>query len=348
MNKKKFNIVVAVLIVLLILSFLVTLCWGTYKVSPGEVLNTLLGNGTKLQNTAILSIRLPRMLVGMFVAIALSSAGCILQTVTKNDLADTGIIGINAGAAVAAVLFITYSTGAYYSQLGALSIFVLPFMAIVGASITAFIIYMMSSRKGIKPKRLLLIGIGLNAGLNAFITFFTFRGGVGDYNRVLVWTSGSLWGSGWSYAKVIIPIVAIMFILVLLNHKKLDVLNLSDELAISLGLNLGDDVAIGLGENPEKIRFITLMVMIPMCAAAVAVGKNIAFVGLIIPQIVRKLLGEDYRRNIPCSFLLGAVLLIFSDIAARMLFDPYETPIGVFTALIGVPFFISIARKERG
>ena len=90
------------------------------------------------------------------------------------------------------------------------------------------------------------------------------------------------------------------------------------------------------------------MVMIPMCAAAVAVGKNIAFVGLIIPQIVRKLLGEDYRRNIPCSFLLGAVLLIFSDIAARMLFDPYETPIGVFTALIGVPFFISIARKERG
>ena len=113
-------------------------------------------------------------------------------------------------------------------------------------------------------------------------------------------------------------------------------------------LNLGDDVAIGLGENPEKIRFLTLMVMIPMCAAAVAVGKNIAFVGLIVPQIVRKLLGEDYRRNIPCAFLLGAVLLTYADIAARMLFAPYETPIGVFTALIGIPFFISVARKERG
>ena len=127
MNKKKFNIVIAVLTVLLVISFLVTLCWGTYKISPLEVINTLLGNGTKLQNTAILTIRLPRMLVGVFVAIALSTAGAILQTVTKNDLADTGIIGINAGAAVAAIMFITYSTGAYYSELGQLSIFVLPF-----------------------------------------------------------------------------------------------------------------------------------------------------------------------------------------------------------------------------
>ena len=173
MNKGKFKLAISVLLILLIVSFMVTLCWGTYKVSPMEVINTLLGNGTKLQNTAILTIRVPRLLVGMFVAIALSTAGAILQTITKNDLADTGIIGINAGAAVAAVLFITYSTGAYYSELGQLSIFVLPVIAIIGAAVTAFVIYMMSSRKGIKPKRLLLIGIGLNAGLNAFITFFT-------------------------------------------------------------------------------------------------------------------------------------------------------------------------------
>ena len=117
MKKNKFKIVLVILMALLIISFGVSLCWGTYKVTPLEVINTLLGNGSKLQNTAILTIRLPRMLVGIFVAIALSTAGAILQTVTKNDLADTGIIGINAGAAVAAVLFITYSTGAYYSCL---------------------------------------------------------------------------------------------------------------------------------------------------------------------------------------------------------------------------------------
>ena len=113
-------------------------------------------------------------------------------------------------------------------------------------------------------------------------------------------------------------------------------------------LNLGDDVAIGLGVSPEKIRLLTLLVMIPMCAAAVAVGKNIAFVGLIVPQIMRKLVGEDYRKVIPLSFLAGGVLLTYADLAARLLVAPYEMPIGIFTALIGIPFFIAIARKEKG
>ena len=131
MKKDRFGLTLIILSILLIFSFGVTLCWGTYEISPMDVVKTLLGNGTRLQNTAILTIRLPRLLVGAFVGVALSTAGAILQTITKNDLADTGIIGINAGAAVAAVLFITYSTGAYYSQLGQLSIFVLPFMAIV-------------------------------------------------------------------------------------------------------------------------------------------------------------------------------------------------------------------------
>ena len=335
MNKKKFNIVIAVLTVLLVISFLVTLCWGTYKISPLEVKNTLLGNGTKLQNTAILTIRLPRMLVGVFVAIALSTAGAILQTVTKNDLADTGIIGINAGAAVAAIMFITYSTGAYYSELGQLSIFVLPFMAIVGASITAFIIYMMSSRKGIKPKRLLLIGIGLNAGLNAFITFFTFRGGVGDYNRVLVWTSGSLWGSGLSYAKVIIPIVAVMFMIVLLNHKKLDVLNLSDELAISLGLNL----------ERERKRFLSFAVI--LAGTATAFAGNIGFLGLIAPHIARKLVGPYHKKFIIVSAMISVIIVILADAVSRNLFSPIEIPVGITVSIFGVPYFIYLMMKEK-
>ena len=331
MNKKNFKLVIAILLVLLVVSFMVTLCWGTYKISPSEVINTLLGNGTKLQNTAILTIRLPRLLVGMFVAVALSTAGAILQTVTKNDLADTGIIGINAGAAVAAVLFITYSTGAYYSELGQLSIFVLPAMAIIGAAVTAFIIYMMSSRKGIKPKRLLLIGIGLNAGLNAFITFFTFRGGVGDYNRVLVWTSGSLWGSGWSYAKVIIPIVAIMFIVVLLNHKKLDVLNLSDELAISFGLNL----------EKERKKFLTF------AGTATAFAGNIGFLGLISPHIARKLVGPYHKKFITVSAMISIIIVILADAVSRNLFSPIEIPVGITVSIFGVPYFIYLMMKEK-
>lgn len=335
MNKKRFKIVLVVLIALLLISFMVTLCWGTYKISPSQVLNTLLGNGSKLQNTAIMSIRLPRMLVGIFVAIALSTAGCILQTITKNDLADTGIIGINAGASVAAVLFITYSTGAYYSELGQLSIFVLPFMAIIGAGVSALIIYMMSSRKGIKPKRLLLIGIGLNAGLNAFITFFTFRGGVGDYNRVLVWTSGSLWGSGWTYAKVIIPIVALMFIVVLLNHKKLDVLNLSDELSISLGLNL----------EKERKKFLTFAVI--LAGTATAFAGNIGFLGLISPHIARKLVGSYHKNFIIISAMISIIIVILADAVSRNLFSPIEIPVGITVSIFGVPYFIYLMMKEK-
>ena len=335
MNKKRFKIVLAVLIALLLISFMVTLCWGTYKISPSQVLNTLLGNGSKLQNTAIMSIRLPRMLVGIFVAIALSTSGCILQTITKNDLADTGIIGINAGASVAAVLFITYSTGAYYSELGQLSIFVLPFMAIIGAGVSALIIYMMSSRKGIKPKRLLLIGIGLNAGLNAFITFFTFRGGIGDYNRVLVWTSGSLWGSGWTYAKVIIPIVALMFIVVLLNHKKLDVLNLSDELAISLGLNL----------EKERKKFLTFAVI--LAGTATAFAGNIGFLGLISPHIARKLVGSYHKNFIIISAMISIIIVILADAVSRNLFSPIEIPVGITVSIFGVPYFIYLMMKEK-
>ncbi|MDV4150327.1 iron ABC transporter permease [Clostridium sp. AL.422] len=335
MKKKKFKIALIILLVLLVISFAVTLCWGTYKVSVLDVIKTLLGNGTKLQNTAILSIRLPRLLVGVFVAIGLSTAGAILQTITKNDLADTGIIGINAGAAVAAVLFITYQTANYYSELGQLSIFVLPVMAIVGAGISSFILYMLSSRKGIRPKRLLLIGIGLNAGLNAFITFFTFRGGVGDYNRVLIWISGSLWGSGWSYAKVIIPIVTLMFILVLLNHKKLDVLNLSDELSISLGLNL----------EKERKKFLSFAVI--LAGTATAFAGNIGFLGLISPHIARKLVGPYHKNFIVISAIISVIIILLADAVSRNLFSPIEIPVGITVSIFGVPYFIYLMMKEK-
>jgi iron complex transport system permease protein len=335
MKKNRFIITFIILAILVLASFVICLSWGTYKISLLDVIKTLFGNGTKLQTTAIMNIRLPRILVGAFVGIALSTAGSILQTITKNDLADTGIIGINAGAAVAAVIFIAFSTANYYSNLGELSIYVLPLMAIIGASISALFIYMLSSRNGIKPKRLLLIGIGINAGLNAFITFFTFRGGVGDYNRVLTWTSGSLWGAGWSYAKVIMPIVTVMFILVLLNHKKLDVLNLSDELSISLGLNL----------NRERKKFLTYVVI--LAGSATAFAGNIGFLGLISPHIARKLVGPYHKNFVIISAMISIIMVLLADSISRNLFSPIEIPAGITISVLGVPYFIYLMMKVK-
>ena len=208
--------------------------------------------------------------------------------------------------------------------------------ATLGALLTGVIVLGFISKKANNNSiaKILLAGTAMST---FFISLTTVIGLLSNQSQMIgFWVSGGFRNASWADFKLIFVVGVIGLIIAIFLSPKINI------------LNLGDDVAIGLGENPEKIRFITLMVMIPMCAAAVTVGKNIAFVGLIIPQIVRKLLGEDYRRNIPCSFLLGAVLLTFADVAARMIFNPYETPIGVFTALIGIPFFISVARKERG
>ncbi len=283
---------------------------------------------------------------------------------------------------MAAVLFVTFQTANYYSELGQFSIFVLPVMAIIGAAVSAFIIYMLSSRNGIKPKRLLLIGIGLNAGLNAFITFFTFRGGVGDYNKILVWTSGSLWGSGWSYAKVIIPIVLFMFILVLLNYKKLDVLNLSDEkilvwtsgslwgsgwsyakviipivlfmfILVLLNykkldvLNLSDEVALSLGLNLEKERKKFLSYAVILAGTATAFAGNIGFLGLISPHIAKKLVGPYHKNFISISAIISVIIILLADAVSRNLFSPIEIPVGITVSIFGVPYFIYLMMKEK-
>lgn len=335
MNKRNYKVSILVLVILMMLAFILYLSWGSFKISPLNILKTLIGEGTKLQNTALLNIRIPRMMVAISVAIALSTAGALLQTITKNELADSSIIGINAGAAVAAVIFISLKTTNYYSELGELSIYVLPFMAILGAGITASGIYFLSCRSKIRPKRLLLVGLGINAGLNAFITFFTFRGGVGDYNRVLVWISGSLWGAGWSYAKVIVPLVAFMFTIVLINYKKLDVLTLSEEHAISLGLNL----------NREKKKFLTYSVI--LAGGATAFAGNVGFIGLICPHMARKLVGPYHKNFISISAVISVIIVLCADAVSRNLFSPIEIPVGITISIFGVPYFIYLMMKEK-
>ncbi len=335
MNNRNFKIAVLTLSCLLLLSFVLYLSWGSYKVQAADIIKTLLGQGTKLQKAALIDIRLPRLLVGIFVGIALSTAGALLQTITKNDLADPGLIGINSGAAVAAVIFISFKTVDYYSELGTLSIYVLPFMAILGAGVSAAAIYFLSSRNRIRPKRLLLIGLGMNAGLNAFITFFTFRGGVGDYNRVLVWISGSLWGAGWSYARILIPIVALVFILVLLEYKRLDVLNLSDEHAIALGVGL----------NRERRRILIYSVI--LAGSATAFAGNVGFIGLIAPHMARKLVGPYHKNFLTVSALISAVIILFADAVSRNMFSPIEIPVGITISIFGVPYFIYLMMKEK-
>lgn len=314
--------------VLLVGGLVLAIGLGSVHITFKDIWDSIFNYSETLELMLVRDVRIPRALSVLITGGILGVTGAMLQGITRNPIAEPSILGISQGATLVIAIF--YAAGIGITTRNVM------IASFIGAFITGLIVLSFISKKANNNSitKILLAGTAIST---FFISLTTVIGLLSNQSQMIgFWVSGGFRNATWSDFKLVSIIGILGLIIAILLSPKINI------------LNLGDDVAIGLGENPEKIRFITLMTMIPMCAAAVAVGKNIAFVGLIIPQIVRKILGEDYRRNIPCSFLLGSVLLTYADIAARMLFAPYETPIGIFTVLIGIPFFISVARKERG
>lgn len=327
-NKKPTIVFIIFSMLLLIIGLLLAIRLGAVHISFSEILNSIFNYNEDLNLMLVRDVRIPRALSVLFTGGILGVTGAMIQGITRNPIAEPSILGISQGATLVIAIF--YALGITINTQNVM------IASFIGALITGIIVLGFISKKANNNSitKILLAGTAMST---FFISLTTIIGLLSNQSQMIgFWVSGGFRNASWADFKLVFIVGIIGLIIAILLSPKINI------------LNLGDDVAIGLGENPEKIRFATLMVMIPMCAAAVAAGKNIAFVGLIVPQIVKKTLGEDYRKNIPCSFLLGAVLLTYADISARMLFDPYETPIGVFTALIGIPFFISVARKERG
>ena len=319
----------------LLLAVLIALMSGSYSMTISEVLNTLSGNGTKAQNVVIFDLRLPRICVAVFVGIALSTAGCILQGVTKNPLAEPGMIGINAGAALAVVILISMKSSAYYNALSLSTIYLMPLVSFLGALLVSLLIYFLSYRKGVKPTRLILVGIGVNAGINAIITLYQLNMSKGDYNQALTWISGSLWGSSWIYFKILAPVVIFLFAIVYYKCKTLDV------------LALGDELATGLGVSVARETRVFLLFAVALSAIATSVAGNIAFLGLLGPHIGKRLVGPKHRKLIPIAALISSCLILIADTASRNLFTPLEIPVGITLSVIGVPYFIYLMMKEK-
>ncbi|MDU6364009.1 MAG: iron ABC transporter permease [Clostridium sp.] len=327
-SKRHTVIFTIISMLLLVIGLVLAVRLGSVHISFSDIWDSIFNYSETLELMLVRDVRIPRALSVLFTGGILGVTGAMIQGVTRNPIAEPSILGVSQGATLVIAIF--YALGITINTQNVM------IAAFIGALITGLVVLAFISKKANNNSiaKILLAGTALST---FFISLTTIVGLLSNQAQMIgFWVSGGFRNAGWSDFKLVFYIGIIGLIIAILLSPKINI------------LNLGDDVAIGLGENPEKIRFATLMVMIPMCAAAVAVGKNIAFVGLIVPQIVRKTLGEDYRKNIPCAFLLGATLLTYADIAARMLLDPYETPIGVFTALIGIPFFISLVRKERG
>jgi len=333
-KQKRFIWTVTTLVIIILLTFIVSLNLGSFSIKPSEVIQTILGQGTRKQEIVLFNMRLPRIVIAILVATALAVSGTILQGITKNDLADSGILGISSGAALAVVMYIYIMNGNIYEGISDITIFTMPVVALAGSAFGAFLIYSLAWKKGLNPTRLILIGVGINAAFNALLIVFQLRFTTQEFNRVMVWISGSIWGTNWNYVITILPWIIIFLVLTMYKARYLDV------------LHLGDSLSTGLGVQVEKERRTLLLFAVALAGVATSVAGTISFLGLISPHIARKLVGPKHKLLLPTSALIGTVLLLISDTVARNLLAPVEIPVGIVVSVIGVPYFIYLMVKE--
>ena len=324
-SKKHTTIFVIGSLLLLIGGLILAIRLGSVHINFSDIWNSIFNYSETLELMLIRDVRIPRALSVLLTGGILGVTGAMIQGVTRNPIAEPSILGVSQGATLVIAIF--YATGVAINTQNVM------IASFIGALVTGIIVLGFISKKANNNSiaKILLAGTAMST---FFISLTTVIGLLSNQSQMIgFWVSGGFRNASWSDFKLVFIVGIIGLIIAILLSPKINI------------LNLGDDVAIGLGENPEKIRFLTLMVMIPMCAAAVAVGKNIAFVGLIVPQIAKGIVGSDYKYIIPSSLVLGAVLLVYTDILSRMINPPYETPVGSITALIGVPIFIYLVRK---
>lgn len=261
-----------------------------------------------------------------------SLSGCVIQGITRNPLADPGILGINAGAGLIVMLFLVLN-----GTLGFASALALPFMAFVGAAATGMIIYLLSFRRrsGPRPIALILNGIAIQAGINALMTLLVLQLDSTQHEFLAKWQTGSIWSSNWKLVVVLVPWIIVGIIVLILSARRLDVLTMGDEISYGLGLKVGR----------EKAKL--LLTAVSLAAASVAISGSISFVGLIAPHLSRRLVGAKHSVLIPTCALMGALLVLTADTVARTIIQPSEIPTGIVVSVIGAPYFIYLLISQR-
>ncbi|MDZ8237940.1 MAG: iron ABC transporter permease [Nostoc sp. ChiQUE01a] len=326
---RRVPIIVLCLALAIVVAMVMNLGRGEYPIAPGDIVKTLLGldTGNPDHTFVIYDLRLPRTLVALMVGVALAISGTIFQGLTRNPLADPSIIGINAGASLAAVSVIVLFPSA--------PIYTLPLSAFTGALLMAILIYSLAWNNGSSPILLILMGIGLSAIASAITSLMITFGEIYNVNNALVWLAGSVYGRTWEQVFSLLPWLVIFIPMALTSARHLN------------ALNLGDDVAKSLGSMVEWQRGLLILVGVALAGAGVATAGNIGFVGLIAPHLGRQLVGSTHEALIPTSALLGGVIVVMADFLGRTLFAPIELPCGVVTAAIGAPYFLYLLIRNR-
>ena len=330
---------IIILIILLILSVPSSVFLGSADVAFADTIKTILNKLIPNCNyevplsveRIVWDLRLPRVILGIAVGGGLSICGVAMQALTRNILAEPYILGVSSGASVMAVAVLMFGSTSFLAGLGVSG------AAFIGALLSLTVVYALSSKRGnATSERLLLSGVAISMVLNSVTQFLVqIAPDVNSVKNALFWMSGSLAGARWEniLMPIIISIGGIVFFMFI--AKDLNLLSLGDESAVTLGLNV------------KSIRKCLLVVISLITGALVAASGGIGFVGLVIPHIVRLLVGSDHKKVLPLSFLLGSIFLVWADVIARVVFAPKELSIGIITAFCGGPYFIWLLRRKK-
>ena len=311
----------------LALLFVLSVAFGTRSVSVSEVWSALGGDTGGIAEAAVIK-RVPRTVLALLVGAALALSGTTMQAVTRNPLADPGILGVSRGAALAVVVGIAFfGMSDPYSYI---------WVAIGGAALAAAFVYTVGSlgRDGATPLKLALAGAAISATFSSLVSAVLLPR-VDALTTFRFWQIGGVGGGSWEKIGLLVPFLVVGAAICFFSARGMNM------------LALGDDLAAGLGESVLRTRLVAAAGAVLLCGVATAVAGPIGFVGLVVPHLCRLLVGTDLRWLIPFSAITGAALLVAADVVGRVVARPQEIEVGIITAFIGAPFFIWIVRRQK-
>lgn len=331
MTTKRYRRWLVGLVVLLIATTLVSLQTGQLAIGPQAIGQLLIGQGQAQDALILVDFRMPRIIIAILVGFALAIAGEVLQSTTQNPLADTGFLGINSGAGIAVLLFITFAAD-QGSQ-----IFILPVLALIGALVSAVVIVIGAYQKsvGITANRLLLTGVAVSTCFSALMVLLTLKLSPDNYQFVMTWLAGSIWGSSWPFIWALLPWLLLTLPYIFSKSQILDAFVLKPDNMRSLGVDF------------QKQRLYLIGTAVVLAGASVSISGGIGFIGLITPHIARRIIGYQHRYQLLLTGLLGSCFLLVADTCGKLLSPTAEIPAGIIVALIGAPYFIYLLIKTK-
>jgi iron complex transport system permease protein len=326
-----------IMIIVMLVIALVAIASGSSGLTLGEVINTILGNGTAKTKVVVFNLRLPRIVTAVVAGIGLAVVGCVMQSILRNPLASSSTLGVSQGAAFgAAFAIIALDAGMQSQTLDGVAIsnpYTTSICAFVGSMLSTLVVLGLSRIKKITPQTMILSGVALSSLFSGGTTLLQYFADDVKVAAVVFWTFGSLGSTSWREIIIMSVVVAAASVFFLMNRWNYN------------AIQGGESTAKGLGVNTDRLLLVSMVVCSATASVIVSYIGIINFIGLIAPHLMRRVVGSDYRYLLPASALMGAVLLLLSDTVARLIVQPVVLPIGAITSFLGAPLFLYLIFK---